>query len=103
MNPKTPRFLDTIAAMTAVSVAERELAPDALMLVRLAAPAAVDSGPASYLLNIGPAAEAGPRSRTPRTPRRCGPDHRDGPGHVSRDHMTEALELAIAVIERDSD
>ncbi len=51
--------LDTIAAMTAVSVAECELTPDALMLVRLAALAAVDAGPASYLLNIGPAAEAG--------------------------------------------
>ena len=78
--------LDTIAAMTAVSVAECELAPDALLLVRLAALAAVDAGPASYLLHIGPAAEAGitiedgaERSRG------CGPDHRDGPGHFSRD------------------
>ena len=51
--------LDTLAAMTAVSVAESDLPPAALMLVRLAALAAVDAGPASYLLNIGPAAEAG--------------------------------------------
>ena len=51
--------LDTIAAMTAVSVAECELTPDALLLVRLAALAAVEAPPVSYLLHIGPAAEAG--------------------------------------------
>ena len=51
--------LDTIAAMTAVSVAECNLPLDALLLVRLAALAAVDARPASYLLHIGPAAEAG--------------------------------------------
>jgi alkylhydroperoxidase/carboxymuconolactone decarboxylase family protein YurZ len=51
--------LDTIAAMTAVSVAECELEPGALLLVRLAALAAVNAGPTSYLLHIGPAAEAG--------------------------------------------
>jgi hypothetical protein len=51
--------LDTIAAMTAVSVAECDLPADALLLVRLAALAAVNAGPASYLLHIGPAAEAG--------------------------------------------
>ena len=51
--------LDTIAAMTAVSVAESNLPLDALLLVRLAALAAVDARPASYLLHIGPAAEAG--------------------------------------------
>ena len=58
--------LDTIAAMTAVSVAESELALDALLLVRLAALAAVDAPPASYLLHIGPAAEAGITMRTRR-------------------------------------
>ena len=54
-----PPVLDTIAAMTAVSVAESNLPLDALLLVRLAALAAVDARPASYLLHIGPAAEAG--------------------------------------------
>ena len=78
--------LDTIAAMTAVSVAECELAPNALMAVRLAALAAVDAGPASYLLNIGPAAEAGITIRgPPERPRGRGTDHWDGPGHVGRD------------------
>ena len=78
--------LDTIAAMTAVSVAECELPLDALLLVRLAALAAVDAGPASYLLHIGPAAEAGITIEdAAERPRGCGPDHRDGPGRVSRD------------------
>ena len=45
--------------LTAVSVAESNLPLDALLLVRLAALAAVDARPASYLLHIGPAAEAG--------------------------------------------
>ena len=55
--------LDTIAAMTAVSVAECELPLDALLLVRLAALAAVDTGPASYLLHIGPRGRGGGHDR----------------------------------------
>jgi hypothetical protein len=57
--PEDTPVLDTIAAMTAVSVAECDLSPDALLLVRLAALAAVEAPPISYLLHIGPAAEAG--------------------------------------------
>ena len=94
--------LDTIAAMTAVSVAECDLAPDALLLVRLAALAAVDAHPASYLLHIGPAAEAGitiedaqnvlvavaPIIGTPRV-------------MSAAINIAEALEMAIAVLEED--
>ena len=98
--PDDTPVLDTIAAMTAVSVAECDLPPAALMLVRLAALAAVDANPASYLLNIGPAAEAGitledaqnvlvaiaPIIGTARV--------------VSAGiHIAEALELAIEVLE----
>jgi alkylhydroperoxidase/carboxymuconolactone decarboxylase family protein YurZ len=52
-------LLDTLAAMTAASVEETTLDAQQLMLVRLAALAAVDAPEASYLLNIGPAADAG--------------------------------------------
>ncbi len=98
--PDDTPVLDTIAAMTAISVAECDLPPAALMLVRLAALAAVDASPASYLLNIGPAAEAGitledaqnvlvaiaPIIGTARV--------------VSAGiHIAEALELAIEVLE----
>jgi hypothetical protein len=72
------------------------------MLVRLAALAAVEAGPASYLLNIGPAAEAGitledaenvlvavaPIIGTART-------------MSAAINIAEALELAIEVIESD--
>jgi hypothetical protein len=51
--------LDTIAAMTAASLERCDLALDALLLVRIAALAAVDARPVSYLAHIGPAVEAG--------------------------------------------
>ncbi len=51
--------LDTIAAMTLESVERCGLDVDALLLVRIAALAAVDAKPASYLLHVGPAVDAG--------------------------------------------
>jgi hypothetical protein len=51
--------LDTLAAMTAVSIEECDLEPRELMLARIAALAAVGAPPASYLLNAGTAADVG--------------------------------------------
>jgi alkylhydroperoxidase/carboxymuconolactone decarboxylase family protein YurZ len=51
--------LETLGAMTAASLERCDLAPDALLLVRIAALAAVDARPVSYLAHIGPAADAG--------------------------------------------
>jgi alkylhydroperoxidase/carboxymuconolactone decarboxylase family protein YurZ len=51
--------LQTLGAMTAASLERCDLAPDALLLVRIAALAAVDARPVSYLAHIGPAADAG--------------------------------------------
>ncbi len=51
--------LDTIAAMTLDSVERCGLNADALLLVRIAALAAVDAKPASKLLHVGPAVDAG--------------------------------------------
>ena len=51
--------LETLADLTAVSVARCELDPIALVVVRLAALIAVDAPAASYLLHIGPAVEVG--------------------------------------------
>ena len=51
--------LDTLAVMTAASIEECDLAPRELMLVRIAALAAVDAPPASYLLNAGTARDLG--------------------------------------------
>ena len=58
MASETP-VLDTIAAMTLDSVERSNLDADALILVRLAALAAVDANPASYLMHVGPGIEAG--------------------------------------------
>ena len=51
--------LDTLAAMTAVSIEECDLDPRELMLARIAALVAVDAPPVSYLLNAGTAAAVG--------------------------------------------
>jgi len=51
--------LDLLASMTADSLEASTLDPETLMLVRIAALVAVDAPPASYLLNLGTAAEIG--------------------------------------------
>jgi alkylhydroperoxidase/carboxymuconolactone decarboxylase family protein YurZ len=58
MPDETPVF-DTLADMTAASLARNSLAPRELMLVRIAALIAVDAAPASYLMNAGAAEESG--------------------------------------------
>ena len=51
--------LDLLASMTADSVTASSLDPQTLMLVRIAALAAVDAPPVSYVMNLEAAAEAG--------------------------------------------
>jgi alkylhydroperoxidase/carboxymuconolactone decarboxylase family protein YurZ len=58
MTAETP-VLDTLADITAVSVAHNSLAPRELMLARIAALIAVDAPPVSYLANAGAAADSG--------------------------------------------
>ena len=58
MVDETP-VLDTLADMTAASLARNTLAPRELMLVRIAALVAVDAAPASYLMNAEAAQEMG--------------------------------------------
>jgi alkylhydroperoxidase/carboxymuconolactone decarboxylase family protein YurZ len=55
---ETP-VLDLLATMTAASVERSELDPRSLMLVRLAALAAVDAPPVSYLTNLAVASDMG--------------------------------------------
>lgn len=56
--PETP-VLDTLAAMTAESVARCDLDPNSLVAARIAALAAVNAPAASYLMHVGPAIDAG--------------------------------------------
>jgi len=55
---ETP-VLDLIGQMTAASLEATNLDAESTMLVRIAALAAVDAPPASYLLNLGAAADIG--------------------------------------------
>jgi alkylhydroperoxidase/carboxymuconolactone decarboxylase family protein YurZ len=57
--PSETRVLDTLAAMTAESVARCGLDANSLLAVRIAALVAVDAPAASYLLHVGPAMDAG--------------------------------------------
>ena len=58
MTSETP-VLDLLASMTADSVAASSLDVQTLALVRIAALAAVDAPPVSYLLNLAAASEVG--------------------------------------------
>jgi 4-carboxymuconolactone decarboxylase len=53
---ETP-VLDLLASMTAESIEASGLDPETLMLVRIAALAAVDAPPISYLMNLGAASD----------------------------------------------
>ena len=55
---ETP-VLDLLTSMTADSLAASSLDNQTLMLVRIAALAAVDAPPVSYMMNLGAAADAG--------------------------------------------
>ena len=57
--PDQTPVLDLLASMTANSLEASSLDPDTLMLVRIAALVAVDAPPASYLMNLGAAADSG--------------------------------------------
>jgi len=57
--PTETPVLDLLASMTADSIETTNLDEQSLMLVRFAALVAVDAPPASYLLNLGAAADAG--------------------------------------------
>jgi len=57
--PSENPVLDTIAAMTAESVARCGLDDNSLIAARIAALAAVDAPATSYLLHVGPAMDAG--------------------------------------------
>lgn len=60
MSPQsdTP-VLEIIGAMTAASLERCDLPADTLLMIRIAALAAVDARPVSYLAHVGPSVESG--------------------------------------------
>ncbi len=103
VSPGTP-VLDTLAAMTAESVARCGLDENSLVATRIAALAAVGAPAASYLLHVGPAVDAGvtveqiqdiliavaPIIGTPRT-------------IDAALNIAEALGIVVAVLEEELD
>jgi alkylhydroperoxidase/carboxymuconolactone decarboxylase family protein YurZ len=57
-SPETP-VIDALAAMTAESLARCHLDANSLLAARIAALVAVDAPPASYLMHVGAAMDAG--------------------------------------------
>ena len=57
--PSEAPVLDTLAAMTAESIARCGLDDNGLIAARIAALAAVDAPASSYLMHVGPAIDAG--------------------------------------------
>jgi alkylhydroperoxidase/carboxymuconolactone decarboxylase family protein YurZ len=100
-NENTP-VLDTLADMTTASLSNSSLEPRELMLARIAALAAMQAPPASWLLNAGTAADIGitlddvqgvlvavaPIIGSPRTMAAAG-------------NITRALGFAIAVLDAE--
>ena len=98
---ETP-VLDTLAAMTAESIARCGLDANSLVTARLAALIAVDAPPSSYLMHVGAAMDAGvtveqvqdilvavaPIVGTPRT-------------ISAAANVTEALGIAILAVEAE--
>ncbi len=106
MADETPLF-DTLADMTGASVSRAALDDRSLMLVRLAGLVAVDAPAASYLLNLGPAADSGLTLEDARSVLIALAPILGGPRVVSAaatitDALGFALALAEAELEADS-
>ena len=94
--------LETVEAMTAASLQRCDLAPDALLLVRIAALAAVDARPVSYLAHIGPAAEVGVTLEDVQNVLvAVAPIVGTARVMSAALNIAEALDIAIAVVEAD--
>jgi alkylhydroperoxidase/carboxymuconolactone decarboxylase family protein YurZ len=92
--------LDTIGAMTLVSLENSDLEADELLLVRLAALAALDAPALSYLAHVGPAVEAGVTlERTQAVLTAIAPVIGTARTMSAALKITEALGFAIAVAE----
>ena len=98
--PDDTPVLDTIADMTAASIARCGLDADQLILVRLAALAAVDARPVSYLAHIGPSLEAGVTlDQVQDVLVAVAPIIGTARVMAAAEHIAEALGVAIAVAE----
>ncbi len=100
---ETP-VLDLLASMTADSIEASTLDTETLMLVRIAALVAVDAPPASYLLNLGTAADMGITAEQVRgVLTAVAPIVGTARVASATGHIVRALALAIEVAEPEDD
>lgn len=102
--PSDTPVLDTVALMTAASLDQCDLPADTHLLIRLAALAAVDARPVSYLAHIGPSVEAGVTLEDVQNVLvAVAPIIGTARVMSAAINITEALGFAIAVIEADEE
>ncbi|MEO3932860.1 carboxymuconolactone decarboxylase family protein [Micrococcaceae bacterium Sec7.4] len=95
--------LETIGAMTNASLGRSDLPADALLMIRIAALAAVDARPVSYLAHVGPSIESGVTARDVQNVLvAVAPIIGTARTMSAAINITEALGFAIAVLEEET-
>ena len=96
--------LDTIGAITDASLGRSDLPADALLMIRIAALAAVDARPISYLAHVGPSIESGVTARDVQNVLvAVAPIIGTARTMSAALNITEALGFAIAVLEEETE
>ncbi|MCB5293520.1 carboxymuconolactone decarboxylase [Arthrobacter sp. SO3] len=92
--------LETIGAITDASLGRSDLPADALLMIRIAALAAVDARPISYLAHVGPSIESGVTAKDVQNVLvAVAPIIGTARTMSAAINITEALGFAIAVME----
>ena len=96
--------LETIGAITDAALGRSDLPADALLMIRIAALAAVDARPISYLAHVGPAIESGVTAEDVQNVLvAVAPIIGTARTMSAAINITEALGFAIAVMEDETE
>lgn len=96
--------LETIGAITDAALGRSDLPADALLMIRIAALAAVDARPVSYLAHVGPAIESGVTAKDVQNVLvAVAPIIGTARTMSAAINITEALGFAIAVMEDETE
>lgn len=96
--------LETIGAITDAALGRSDLPADALLMIRIAALAAVDARPISYLAHVGPAIESGVTAKDVQNVLvAVAPIIGTARTMSAAINITEALGFAIAVMEDETE
>ena len=96
--------LETIGAITDAALGRSDLPADALLMIRIAALAAVDARPISYLAHVGPAIESGVTAKDVQNVLvAVAPIIGTARTMSAAINITDALGFAIAVMEEETE